>query len=75
MSETRFYGGDGTYHETTDINVELYNGKVIAVWYRCQALPFTQNESGPHRAAEMEKMYKDYPMPEIRGLELKDTKK
>lgn len=72
--KTRFYGDGGTIHSSPEINVELHNGKVVAVWFRCQALPFTQSEAGPHRAADMEKMYQDYPMPEIRGLKLKDKK-
>jgi hypothetical protein len=72
--ELRFYGDGGTIHDTGDIDVELHNGKVVAVWYRCQALQFTQSEAGPHRAADMQKMYKDYPMPEICGLTLKDKK-
>jgi len=57
---SRLYGHDGTIHRTEYVNVETYNGKVVAVWFRCQALPFDQSETGINRANEMIKMYEDY---------------
>jgi hypothetical protein len=39
-----FYGGDGTIHGTTHLDVETRNGVVVAVWYRCQMLAFEQHE-------------------------------
>lgn len=41
--EERFYGGDGTIHETGHVDVVLdENGDVSAVWFRCALLPFKQ---------------------------------
>lgn len=38
-----FYGGDNTIHQTGEVNVQLdKHGNVVAVWFRCQMLPFTQ---------------------------------
>ncbi len=70
--KTRFYGNGGTIHSTTDINVEIHDGKVVGVWFRCQALPFTQSDYGESRAEELKDMYKHNPMPEIHGLNLVD---
>jgi hypothetical protein len=37
------YGGKGTIHNTTTIDVQLdeQTGEVVAVWFRCLNLPFT----------------------------------
>lgn len=48
-----FYGGDGTIHSTTYVDVETHKGKVVAVWFRCSQLPFLQTEVDADRAAEM----------------------
>jgi len=54
---TRYYGGDGTIHGTTELDVETRDGKVVAVWFRCIALPFRQTEIDKSRADEMTRMY------------------
>jgi hypothetical protein len=51
---SRRYGGSGTIHRTEEVNVELdSDGKVVAVWFRCAMLPFTQHVVSDERAAEM----------------------
>lgn len=36
----RFYGDGGTIHGTGHLDVEVKDGQVVAVWFRCQMLPF-----------------------------------
>ena len=39
-----FYGGNGTIHQTGTIDVQMdKHGHVVAVWFRCRMLPFTQS--------------------------------
>jgi len=39
-----FYGGDRTWHSTGTVDVQLNKeGDVVAVWFRCKMLPFTQS--------------------------------
>jgi hypothetical protein len=39
-----FYGGDGTWHQTGTVDVQLdEDGNVVAVWFRCRTLPFKQS--------------------------------
>lgn len=39
-----FYGGDKTLHNTGTVDVQLNkDGDVVAVWFRCRMLPFTQS--------------------------------
>jgi hypothetical protein len=53
------YGDDKTIHRTTMVNVETDSkGKVVAVWFRCMALPFDQSTANKQRAEEMRSMYK-----------------
>ena len=54
---TRVYGHDKTIHRTTAVNVEVHDGRVVAVWFRCQPLPFDQHEASPRRQAEMDALY------------------
>lgn len=54
---TRFYGGEGTIHGTQHLHVETFRGTVVAVWFRCQPLPFEQCEVDGPRATDMEEMY------------------
>ena len=54
---TEFYGGNGTIHGSTCVNVETINGKVVSVWFRCCHLPFDQTEVDAGRAADMTRMY------------------
>jgi len=52
------YGRDGTIHQTTNVNVELdRRGKVVAVWFRCCPLAFTQDVVDDDRAAELHHVY------------------
>lgn len=71
-SGTRYYGGSDTIHQTGEINVEIHDGEVVAVWFRCAALPFTVSDHGADRAAEMKRMYAEAGLPRIVGLELRD---
>jgi hypothetical protein len=50
----RYYGGEGTIHHTGYLDVETFHGTVVAVWFRCQPLPFEQSEVDGERATEME---------------------
>jgi hypothetical protein len=53
----RYYGDGGTIHHNGELSVETHCGTVVAVWFRCQALPFHQSEASGERAIEMERMY------------------
>jgi hypothetical protein len=54
----RYYGSDMTIHQTTGVDVEVdKDGKVVAVWFRCQPLPFKQADASDRRADEMRQMY------------------
>lgn len=71
--ETRFYGRDGTIHRTAHLDVEIdAQGLVVAVWFRCQPLPFKQVNVLNQRAVDMRKMYEGHPAPAIVGVTLKD---
>lgn len=52
-SPARYYGDGGTIHATGSIDIEIFEGRVVSVWYRCQLLPFTQRWVTPERAVEM----------------------
>jgi hypothetical protein len=62
----RFYGDDGTIHQTTHLDVETNNGKVVSVWFRCQPVAFEQTEVDADRAADMTAM----PSPRITGVQV-----
>lgn len=50
----KLYGRDGTIHQTTDLSVEVDGaGNVVAVWFRCMQLPFTQSKVDEQRAADL----------------------
>lgn len=68
---SRYYGEGGTLHGTTELDVETDAvGRVVAVWYRCQMLPFRQRTVDDERSIEMDK---GYPVPvEITGVEVLD---
>ena len=55
-SPARYYGDGGTIHATGFVDVETYRGEVVAVWFRCQPLPFEQERVDKERAAEMKTM-------------------
>lgn len=68
MSEFR-YGDDKTIHRTTNLNIEMdATGHIVAVWFRCIALPFDVHVANKQRAKEMEDMYKRHPMPPITAV-------
>jgi hypothetical protein len=42
----RYYGGWGTIHGTDSLDIVVNEfGSVVAVWFRCQQLPFRQSSS------------------------------
>lgn len=58
--KTRNYGGTRTIHRTGWLDVEVdSHGQVVAVWFRCLALPFKQSNVDTRRAGEMRGMYQD----------------
>lgn len=58
-TERLHYGDDGTIHRTSTVNVERdpATGAVVAVWFRCLPLPFTETVCDAERAEEMRRMY------------------
>jgi len=50
---SRFYGDGGTIHGSGELDVEVHEGKVIAVWFRCQQLPFKQSPADAARVASV----------------------
>ena len=46
----RFYGGEGTIHQTGWLDVATHKGTVVSVWFRCQQLPFKTTEVDKDRA-------------------------
>lgn len=49
----RYYGSDGTIHGTEELNVEVFEGEPVAVWFRCQRVPFDFTRVERQRADEM----------------------
>ena len=70
-SGTRYYGDGGTIHSCTAVDVEVYNGRVVSVWFRCQPLPFRQADVSADRAVDMERMYSQFSS-KLHGVEIKD---
>lgn len=69
----RYYGSDMTIHSGGEVNVELdHDGHVVAVWFRCQPLPFTESSTSKDRAKEMRAMYQRQPAPPIDAIVLRD---
>ncbi len=66
----RFYGAGGTIHHSGQVNVERdpETGAVVSVWFRCSALPFTDDVTDPARADSMRRTYHDNPIRPIRGI-------
>lgn len=65
----RFYGGVGTIHRTGHLDVEIHDGKVVSVWFRCQPLPFQQSDVDAVRAKDMRRCYEDLKL-ELHGVEV-----
>lgn len=61
MTERR-YGDDKTLHRTGYLDVEVdAAGRVVAVWFRCQPVPFVEHRVPDSRARDMRAMYADGP--------------
>ena len=69
VKETRFYGGDGTIHNTNYVDVETFNGQVVSVWFRCSMLRFKQTEVNKSRAESMISVECKDLLPAINGIE------
>ena len=70
---SRYYGDGGTIHHSTRLDVEVDTfGEVVAVWFRCQPLPFRQTLAMPNRADEMRNMMRSYHS-QITGVEIRDS--
>jgi len=68
----RYYGDGGTIHSGTELDVEVdSSGRVVAVWFRCQPLPFRQADVDVDRANEMRSMYRGYGS-KLTGVEILD---
>jgi hypothetical protein len=68
---TRYYGDGGTIHHSTYVDVEVHNGRVVSIWFRCQTLPFKQHPVDDQRAGEMDRLYEGFHS-ELHGVEIKD---
>lgn len=69
-TEERFYGGDGTIHDTGHVDVVLdENGDVAQVWFRCALVPFKQSD---RRVPVSEHIDNALTSP-IEGIVFKDT--
>lgn len=66
------YGHDRTIHQTGDVNVEIGpDGQVVAVWFRCAMLPFTQHKVDAARAEDMLSAY-SRPLARIQAIDFAD---
>jgi hypothetical protein len=73
MGFSRSYGWDETVHAGGEVNVELDSkGNVVAVWFRCTPLAFTQSTADKARAEDMRRMYEHGSIPKITALALED---
>jgi hypothetical protein len=68
---TRYYGDGGTIHSTGLLNIEIFNGEVVGVWFRCQHLPFDQTEVDDYRATELSRLYANG-APPLHGVEVEN---
>lgn len=68
---TRYYGDGGTIHGTTHLDVEVHDGRVVSVWFRCQPLPYRQVEVAFARADSMTESYRTNKIA-LHGVEVKD---
>ncbi len=59
------YGDDRTYHHSGEVNVEIGpGGHVVAVWFRCRLLPFTESFVNMRRRSEV----REIPQSELAGI-------
>lgn len=56
LTGARYYGSGGTIHQTGYLDVEIYDGQVVSVWFRCMPLPFRQANIKENRAKEMSRL-------------------
>jgi hypothetical protein len=68
---SRYYGEGGTIHGTTELDVEICDGTVVAVWYRCQQLPYREVQVSRSRVADV--VHLEGELPAITGVELLDA--
>lgn len=72
-SPSRYYGDGGTIHQSVYLDIETDDyGKVVAVWFRCQLLPFYQTITDPDRADDMRRAYREGYIPALTGVEVLD---
>lgn len=65
------YGNSDTIHDTTVLDIEVDSkGHVVAVWFRCQMLPYRVTIVDEYRASELS-FHVDSPLPEIHAVKLK----
>lgn len=71
-SGTRYYGDGGTIHRSGQLDVEVYLGQVVGIWFRCQALPYKVSLVDYGRACDLKRMYQESPAPGLHGVEVED---
>jgi hypothetical protein len=69
----RYYGDGGTIHHTNEVNIETFDGAVVAVWFRCSMLAFTTREVEAARAKEMIGAYVTDAGALLSGIEIQDS--
>lgn len=72
---TRYYGNGGTIHSSGVLDVEVYEGRVVGVWFRCQPLPFRQSFVDIERARSMRDAYENVNRVLLCGVEIKDPER
>lgn len=68
---SRFYGDGGTIHDTGWLDVEVHNGQVVGVWFRCQQLPYRVTHVTAQRHLDMTRTAGGDPCI-ITGVEVRD---
>lgn len=71
---SREYGGIDTIHGSTLLDVEVHNGQVVSVWFRCQPLPFRQCDVTDSRAEEMIRMVGSSSLPALTAVKIDDSR-
>jgi hypothetical protein len=64
---SRYYGDGGTQHGHRELHVEVHDGEVVAVWFRCQLLPFREIVVDEERARSMRIVDA---LPQLTGVEV-----
>lgn len=64
---SRTYGWNGTIHHSEEVDIQIGpDGKVIAVWFRCQMLPFSVSH------VELNRSTPNNELPRIMAVEVID---